>query len=489
MENEQQKPGQLSPASLVGSIFKFSIATWVNAAVLLATTVIATYVLGSGVYGMYNLFYQAAFTVMNITALGLDFAYIRFYNSPPRGISDRRRLAAACMGCSALSLAAASVVACAFFPEQIGRLFFGGDAGMSRFTVLICLNAFFLLVTRYFNITYRMQQNAAMYTVQSILLNFFSRSFFIVGALFGAGLDAVMWCGVAGMGAFALVFFLMQRRSMMPERLDISPRSLAPLLKYGLPLIPAAVMQYMNTLFAGIYVNSVLGESELGVFELIATMSLALGVIQAGFSTFWSAFIFGSYATEQRRIRRVHDYLTFIILSFMCLMIAFRPVIFGIFGSGYRGGSEVFGIMMFAPLLLIISETTVYGIEIAKKTVYNSISVAVNIAVNVVLCIWLVPGMGLAGAAIALAASGLAAFVFRTIIAQRYYKSMDRPIKTAVSIALMAVLCAVSYLENAAVTAAASAALLCYYLVAYRAELRRCFSIVGEVLAGMRKKA
>ena len=488
----EQKKDQLNPVNLVGSVFKFSIATWVNAVMYLATLILVSYVFAdnSSVFGLYDLFYTASLTIVNVAMLGLDHSYIRFYNEPPKGTKDSRQLAAACMLFSIGSLFVLSAVMCVALPGQISALFFKGDATLTRFVFMMCINAFFLLVTRYFNITYRMQMKTKMFAVQSILLNFFSRMFFIVGGLFNPTLDSVIWFSLVGLGVFAAVFFIMQRKTMLPRRIEIEKQAYSPLLRYGVALMPTNIMVWLNTLFSRVYVDVVMGSDQLGIFSFMSYISMALGVLQAGFSTFWSAFIFGSYKTEQRRIRRVHDYLTFIMLSLMAAMIALQPVIFMIFGETYRAGMRIFGLMTFAPMLLIISETTVYGILIAKKTIYDSIGNAISVLGNVGLCVWLVPQYGMVGAAVALAVSGLAMFIFRTVVAQRLYKSMDRPLKTAVSIALMAALCVVGYLfaDNALTVALSALGVLVYYMIVYRAELKRCFAIAREVLSSKKGK-
>lgn len=489
---EEQKKDQLNPISLVSSIFKFSIATWINAILYFVTLLLASYIFGGhdGVFGLYDLFYSASFTIMTIAMLGMDQAYIRFYHKPPKGIKNSRQLAAANMLFSIGTLGVLSLVFCLVLPREISWLFFEGDRSMTRFVVFICANALLLLVTRFFNITYRMQQKSGMYTIQTVLLQFFSRMFFLAGALVSPTLETLVQFSVAGLGVFALVFFLLQRRAMLPEKISYEAKAYGPLLKYGVALAPATIINYINNLFSRIYVNVMLGVKNLDTFTYMSYASLALGIIQSGFAVFWSAFIFGNYETEQRKIKRVHDYLTFIMLSVMTLILAAQPVIFMIFGAGFRAGANIFGIMMFAPLLLIISETTVYGIEIAKKTIYHSIGTAISVGGNVLLSIWLIPLLGIVGAAISLAVSGLAMFVFRTVVAQRFYRTIDHPAKTAASIFLMSALCAVSYLfsESPGVVTLAAFGLFAYYLVVYFAEFRRCLSIAGTIISGIGKK-
>lgn len=489
-----EQKDQLNPTALVGSIFKFSVATWINAILYALTLLIVSLVFSAqdGVFGLFDTFYTASMTVMTLAALGLDHAYIRFYNEPPKGMRDAKQLAAACMLLSCVSLFGFTIIMSLVFPAQVSALFFEEDTAQTRIIILICINAFFLLVSRYFNITYRMQQNVKLFNIQSILLQFFSRMFYIAGALFSPNLDSLIYVNLCGLGVFALVFFLMQRKTMLPKKMHFEREAYKPLLQYGLALAPTAVIQWASNLFSRVFVNESLGKTQLDVFSFVSMVSLALGIVQSGFATFWSAFMFASYKSEQRKIRRVHDYLTFIILSLMALLILLQPVIFAVFGllsDKFSGGQSIFGLMLFAPMLLIISETTVYGIGISKKTIYDTIGMSISVGGNVLLSLWLIPKFGIVGAAVSLAVSGLAMFVFRTAVAQRFYKSMDNPFKTAISVALMAGLCVVSYLfaAQALVVALCAVGLLIYYVIAYRAECRRCFSIVKGLLQSRAK--
>ncbi len=486
----EPKKDALDPVSLVGSIFKFSIATWLNAVMLLAVLFLVNYVFrdDTGVFGLYNLYYTATIVLMNVALLGLDHAYIRFYNEPPDGIRDSRQLASTCMLLSIVFLFVVTLVCSLIFPGAVSALFFEGDATRRGLVVLICVGAFFQMVVRYFNITYRMQLNVKLYSIQSILLQFFSRVFYLFAAVFSKNIETLILFSLIGLGVFAGAFFLLQRRTMLADKWQIERGGVRPLLKYGVALAPNTVLYQVNNLFSLGYVNVMLGSGQLGVYSFLSYLSMALGVIQAGFSTFWSAFIFGNYKQEQRKIRRVHDYLTFIMLCLMAVLIMAQPLIFAIFGT-FQSGAPILGFMVYAAILLIISETTVYGILIAKKSYYDSIGTAISVSVNILACLWLVPRMGMAGAAIALMISGIAMFVFRTVIAQRLYRSMDSPVRTAAALALMLGLCMISYAfaDRALVVSGSAAALLAVYCGMYRAELKRCFGIAGEVLRSLKK--
>ncbi len=485
---QNQNPTPLNPTSFLSSIFKFSIATWVNAVIYGVSLILVSFVLDSAVFGVFDLFITASTTLMNLVMLGLDHAYIRFYNEPPNGAKDEKQLAAATMGLSLISLAVFSCLIIFVLPNETSNLFFRGQYPL--LVTLLCVNTLFLVVTRYFNITYRMQHNIAMYTVQSILLQFFQRIFFLVGALLDPTLNTIVIFNVFGLGAFALVFFVIQRKTMLPKKVQFEKKVYNPLLKYGLGLAPTNIMLWLNTLFSRVFVNAVMGAAEQGVYSFISYMSLVLGIIQGGFATFWSAFIFKNYKTEQQKIIKVHDFLTFIILTLMAFLLVFQPIIFMIIGPAYRSGISIFGATLFAPMLLIISETTVYGIAIEKKTYFDTIGMGISIGLNVLLCIFLVPLYGMFGASAAGAVSGLAMFIFRTAVAQKFYQSVESLPKTAISIAIMGALVVISFVlsDSQLIVSAISLAVAVYYIVAYKKEFIYCLNMAKKILSSLIKK-
>lgn len=480
---------------LVSGAFKFSIATWINAILYFVFLLVGPILLrqAEGLYADFGIFYDASMTLMNLAMLGLDHAYIRFFHNPPKGIKDERSLAGVCLGFSLGSVVALALAVNLAFPRLVTDVFFSGVNINWRIGVYLFANVFLLVLARYFNITYRMQQNTRMYTIQTVLLQFFSRMFFIFGAFFTLSLESLVLTNLAGLGAFVVIFFLLQRRSMLPDKVEAKKGSLGPLFKYGVPLVPTAIFQYFNALVAKVYVKDRMGAVESDVYTFVSYLSLALGIIQTGFATFWSAFIFGNYKTEQQKIIKAHDFLMFLIMALMAALIFLQPLIFWFFGllnANNALGAPIFGLMLFAPMLLIISETTVYGINIAKKTYFDTIAIAISVGVNFALCLVLIPRLGMAGAAMAGAVSGAAMFLFRTPIAQRFYKTMDSQARTYLSLGVMAVLCCVSYLfaSAPAVVMLAAGAAIVYYCVVYRAQLKRCLSLAREILRSIFKR-
>ena len=261
-------------------------------------------------------------------------------------------------------------------------------------------------------------------------------------------------------------------------------------MPYGLALAPTAIMLWVNSLFSKVYIAKTIGNGPAGVFSMVSLLSNVVAIIQAGFATFWSAFIYANYKTEQEKIKQVHDYLTFVIVEFLCVLLAFEDVIFFFLGPDYRSGMAVFPIMLLVPVFLIIAETTVYGISIAKKPIHDTIGIGLSVVSNILFCILLAPSFGLYGVCIALAGSNIVMFLYRTIIAQKLYCSIVSYKRTTLVCVLMFVLVFAACMLNTNFMAklAVSVAGMVAYIVIYRKQLISAIALAKEIIGGFLNK-
>ena len=476
------------PVSFVSSIFKFSIATWINAALYAAAVFAVNLFIDKTIHGPYDLMISAAITLMSVVTIGLDHAYIRFFHEPPSGAENYKQISAAGILTSLISLTAVSAVVLLVIPNQIGMIFFEGQRDVILL-ISTCLITLFMVIIRFFNITYRMKNNVLMFSVVSISLQFFTRLFYILGVLVKPNLITLIMFSLIGLGGFTIYLFLSKRKDMLPERYKMSYKAYVPLIKYGAGLAPSSVLLWGNQLVNKLFVEAGLGDGALGIFSFAALISQALGIIQGGFANYWSAYIFENYNNEQERIKRMHDFVMFPMMIMMCLLILLSPVIFLLL-SNYAESRSIFGIMLIAPLLMIIAETTVYGIEIAKRTYLNSLGSLICFAVNVLCCIIFIPGFQLVGAAMALAVSTAAMFIFRTAAAQRFYRTIPSYAKTSVSLIVITSLAVMSCFFDGEymLISGISAAAILFYIIIYKKECVRLIKLFSEILGKRGKK-
>ena len=483
-----EEKSSMSPMSFLASILKYSIATLVNFVIYGVSLLLVAWLVDPAVWSQVDIFISTSTLFMNICILGLDRSFIRFFNEPPSPL-DKNSLFGACFGLSTVVMLVTCLVSCIFFPQKVLSIFFV-DPLDNIYLALLFLNAFMSMIGRYINIMYRMDGSIKLYTIESVAMQFFSKMFYLVAVFFNPTFENMVLWVIIGMAIFSFVFLWPNR-----SRVSFSPSVLfskanRQLLPYGLALAPTAIMLWLNSLFSKVYISKTIGAGPAGVFSMVSLLSNVVALVQAGFATFWSAFIYANYKTEHEKIKHVHDYLTFLIVEFLCLIIAFEDVIFFFLGPGYKSGIDVFPIMLLVPVFSIIAETTVYGISIVKKPIHDTIGIALSVIFNVVLCIVLAPKFGLYGVCMALAGSNVIMFLYRTIVAQKFYVSMDSPKRTTLVILIMFAIVFAScvFSHNFMIKFAISIGGMIIYLFIYRRQLMSAINLVKEIYENFRNK-
>ncbi len=483
-----EEKSSLSPVSLLVSILKYSIATVINFLIYGISLLLVAWLVDPAVWGQADIFISTSTLFMNICILGLDQSFIRFFNEPPHPL-DKYSLFGACFGLSGLVLIITAVISCVFFPQQVLGIFFTEKMG-NIYLAMLFLNAFMAMIGRYLNIMYRMEGSIKLYTIESVAMQFFSKMFYLVAVFINPSVENIILWFTIGMCLFAFIFLWPNRSWVSFSPAVLFSKANSQLLPYGLALAPTAIMLWLNSLFSKIYISKTIGNGPAGVFSMVSLLSNVVGIIQAGFATFWSAFIYANYKTEQEKIMQVHDYLTFLIVEFFCVLLAFEDVIFFFLGPEYRSGMAVFPIMLLVPVFLIIAETTVYGISIAKKPVHDTIGIGLSVVCNILFCILLAPKFGLYGVCMALAGSNIVMFAYRTMVAQMFYRSVVSYGRTMLVIAIMFVLVAAACLLNNNFMAklAVSVGGMIVYIIIYRKQLKSAIDLAKGIISDFMAK-
>ncbi len=468
---------KISAESFLISVFKYSVASWVNFLIYGVAFIASSWLLTPDVLGPVNMFITVSTLIMNGLVLGLDHSYIRYFSDDRFGVKSRD-IFGICFSASTVFVFAVSIIASLFFASPISQAIFGFSSPLA--TYMIFANVFCLSIARFINITYRMEGNIRMYSVQSIALQFFTRVFFLTAAFINPTFEGVIVLNVIGMAIFTAIFWLIKGRTMLPKKGFFKPDIFKSLFKYGIALCPTSVLLWLNTFISQLIVSRYVGDFALGIFTNVSTVSNIISVLQAGFATFWSAFIYQNYKTAQKTIIAVHDYLLYGVLFAIGGIIIFWDLLFMILGPAYASGASIMGIMLLSPTILIISETTVYGITIEGKSYIDMISMIICTVTNILGCVLLVPQFGITGAAYSLFIANLVMFVFRTFIAQRFYRSIKNGFKTTVGMTLLIIssVLATIFYDNFALKAVVGVCLWAAATFVYRAQFTQALGFI-----------
>ena len=425
---------------MIRKIIQFSVPSWIGFIINIGSVIIVTRYFLPDAYGLINTFNATATLIMGFVCLGLDSGFMRYFYESPDGF-DRNRLFLVSALLPFLLLLSVSVLMLTVASSRLSVFIFGVD----NFFLMLLLftNVVALLVIRFVTIYYRMEGNTFLYTVLSILVQLALKVPLVFAAFVKPSYEfAILSTVVASIGMVAIFLFFCGRR-LLPANKSFSMaelRALKQFFVYSIYTWPIPILLYFNVVVTQIIIRMKLGNEAVGIFASVNVFVGIVSVLQAGFSTFWSGFMFENYQTQSAKIIKVHDYLSFFMIVVMACFVVFRDVMFLLLGTKYQDSKPIFALLLLYPLLLILSETTGYGISIAKKTHLMFIATFVSILINVGIIMLIIPVWGLLGACIGSAVSAVVLFTMQSYYAQKYYRSIAHVGKTVFAVVCMILL-------------------------------------------------
>ncbi|MGV8933478.1 MAG: polysaccharide biosynthesis C-terminal domain-containing protein [Gallionellaceae bacterium] len=430
--------------SFLSKIIRFSIPSWVGFLVNIGSTIVVTRYFLPDAFGLISTFNAAATLVMSLVCLGLDSGFIRYYHDVPRGF-DRNRLFLFSILIPLLILIIVSALTLAASSTQLSTLILGVNNSFAMGLLLV--NVAELIIIRFYTIYYRMAGNSFMYGVLTISMQLALKGALVFAAIIEPDYGFAILSTVVATTFIVIVFSMFYGKKLLPSRIKYTASevaSLKPYILYSIYTWPIPIALYSNTLATQIIIRTKLGPEAVGIFSSVNIFIGIIAVIQGGFFTFWSGFMFENYQKESARIIKMHDYISFGIISIMCLFVLFRDPIFHLIGPNYHASKPFFALLLLSPLLLMLSETTAYGISIAKKSYLTFgitfLSVALNLGIS-----WLtIPFFGLTGACIGSAVSSVVLFLLQSHFGQKYYRSIDKKAKTIFAVSSLVLIALVN---------------------------------------------
>lgn len=176
------------------------------------------------------------------------------------------------------------------------------------------------------------------------------------------------------------------------------------LLKIGIPLFPTFLIYWIFNSMDRIMITKILGTSELGIYAIGSKVASISTLIYAAFSGGWQFFAFSTMRDDdyKQMMGKIWEVLFVISSCFFVGAFLFKDIIFNLlFVGDYRLGVIVFPYLLFAPLLQMLYQILGTQFHIEKKTYFSPLMLSVGALVNLILNFYLIPRIGIEGAAIA----------------------------------------------------------------------------------------
>ena len=464
----------------------FSMMTWISFLLGFLSSPIATRLFVPEELAKFNMFSTYGSLIASVCYLGLDQAYVRFFREPP-GKSTRKSLYTFCtLVPLAFSLVAALVLS--FFWRSLSVQVMGTES-RSVF-VQLCLFSFFLVLFRFLSLSYRMEQNAKLYTIQGVCHVVVTKlAYLAVGFGDARGQTAILVLTVL-MALFCLGCLWLQRsRFDVHFAWEIDRPFVQEVSHFALPLAPLAMLSWFNSNANSVVLRNLMGLSENAIYSSALGLAATINIIQTGFNAYYAPYVLEHYQDDSTRFFTIHRLMACLLCLFGLGITLLQTPVFLLLGKSYRSSVIFFPFLFLSPICYCLGETTGMGINIAKKTHWTTIIYLFSAVVNIALCFLLIPSQGMTGAAMASAFSAILTLLFRTLVGERYYKMLETKRYLIYPIVLMLL----ASFGNLWLTGAAKYLLLTLLLAVslflFRREIATLWRTVKEIFTVRRSKA
>lgn len=406
--------------SFIKNFIGFSLVTWVSFALSFITTPISTRLFAPDVLGKINIFNTYSNLMGIFVLVGLDQAFARFYLERP----NNRSLGYLFTFCFSIgySILFVGIITALPFREFLSWQLFEEKDNLLLY--LFFFSVFCTSTLRYLNLSYRMEKNMKMYSIQGILMTLVAKVLYLGVGFWDSSYKPALIVLTISHFTLAVVFLIIQHKRF-ERKLVFDIFFVKEMFKYALPLVPVSVLFWANSSIPQLVLQKTMDYHSIGIYTSAVALANVINIIQSGFNIYWLPYTYENYKTQTGQFYKVHRMLLCALTIFALLLILSQDVVFLLLGEKYRAAKSFFPFLILGPTCYIVGETTGLGIDLSKKTYFNLIVFTCSVITNVILCVLFQKWLGVLGVAIATASAAIVALTIKTYFGERQYHVVD----------------------------------------------------------------
>lgn len=356
--------------------------------------------------------------------LGLDQGYVReFHESENRPLLLKT---AVLPGLILLLIVLATSLA---FGSWLAEVVFSLEStSVSWFLGLALLASF---ISRFLSLVLRMNERGLAFSMSQLLPKAFVLIIIVSYLLLNVtkSFEHLLLANTLAI-VFACLIFVWNThkewRLSLSQKIDL--QQLRKMLHFGLPLILGGIAFWGLTSLDRILLSRWSSYSELAVYSVSVSFAAAATIFQSVFSTVWAPTVYKWASKDEGhdKVITVSRYILLLVVVLFCLAGLLSWVVPYFLPKEYTAVQWILVACLAYPLFYTLSETTVVGIGIARRSAYSMLACILALAVNLTCNYFLIPEFGAAGAASSTALAFWAFLVFRTEFSIRVWKPLPR---------------------------------------------------------------
>lgn len=302
----------------------------------------------------------------------------------------------------------------------------------------------------------------AVSTILGAIVNAVLAIYLVTGT--SVGVEGVLWGVVAG-NTFAVCYGAVVCHDFLAPRFSLPELRL--MMTFALGVLPAGVAMWGLAFLDRVMLSRIANLGEVGQYGIASRFALVLMFGITAFGLAFSPYIMSVWARDpemERQLRaRALVLMTAVLTTGAVGLSLFSREVATLIAPAFDEAYRVVPILAFGIALFGISQITMTGISLARRTRYFAMYAATATAVNVVLNLVLIPPLGGAGAAIATAtAYGMLAVLYYWQ-SQQLYPTPFEPLRVSAIVAAGVAVAPLGLLPLGGVSVAAKAAGLAVY--------------------------
>lgn len=283
----------------------------------------------------------------------------------------------------------------------IAQYFFGN----SKYAYVVYLSAMAVLVSATNSIISaptRMQNKRKIFLVTNTVSPLLSYSISIPMLLAGHYVIALPLAAVVSGVTMEITFGILNHGWFNSRRFD--KKLLRQLLIIAIPLFPNFLIYWLFNSCDKVMITNILGIGAAGIYSVGSKLGHCSQLIYTAFAGGWQYFAFSTMKDDNqvKSNSMIFEYLgviSFVATAFIC---AWSYLIFNIlFTDKYLTGYVVAPYLFLAPLLQMLFQVACNQFLVIKKTWPNMLILSSGVVINIVINYFLIPVLGIEGAAIA----------------------------------------------------------------------------------------
>jgi len=255
----------------------------------------------------------------------------------------------------------------------------------------------------------------------------------IIAVLFVAPTaTALQWSRVVAMSAAGLFIFRAVRRRSTPSVDAFSRPLLGDAVRYGIPMSLTEISSVLHDQLDRLIIAWYLGYVDLGVYHLNYSVAQYVGVVMASsfnpaFAPFANHLYDRSGAAEYRKqVSRISRLLLYATAAVLAGVWVFAPDLVPLFVGRDKARPDLFIIVACTYALAPLAGLLTYGLSLCKRTDVLLGTLVASCTVNLGVNLFLIPRIGVMGAAYATAASFLTLWLSRLAYTPRHTIPLDQ---------------------------------------------------------------